>query len=167
MTRLDHAIVGGLVALLAVITVAIGAPALAPGAAGLASPSPNPSLLETVAYREGSLGRPVSVNPLAARTQVDRDLVALAFSGLVRLGPDGSVVPDLATRWSSDASGKTWTFELRPDARWHDGEPVTANDVVFTVRTLRDPAYQGPGAGSWNEATATAIGDRTAYSMVW
>jgi peptide/nickel transport system substrate-binding protein len=161
MTRLDHAIVGGLVALLAVITVAIGAPALAPGAAGLASPSANPSLLETVAYREGSLGRPISVNPLAARTQVDRDLVALAFSGLVRLGPDGSVVPDLATRWSSDASGKTWTFELRPDARWHDGEPVTANDVVFTVRTLRDPAYQGPGAGSWNEATATAIGDRT------
>ena len=60
MTRLDHAIVGGLVALLAVITVAIGAPALAPGAAGLASPSANPSLLETVAYREGSLGRPIS-----------------------------------------------------------------------------------------------------------
>jgi peptide/nickel transport system substrate-binding protein len=161
MNRLDHAIVGGLVAVLVIITVAIGAPALTPGAAGLAGPSASPSLLETVAYREGSLGRPISVNPLAARTQVDRDLVALAFSGLVRLGPDGSVVPDLATRWSSDASGKTWTFDLRADARWHDGVPVTANDVVFTVKTLRDPAYQGPGAGSWNEATATAIGDRT------
>jgi peptide/nickel transport system substrate-binding protein len=161
MNRLDHAIVGGLVAVLVLVTVAIGAPALAPGAAGLAAPSASASLPETVAYREGSLGRPISVNPLAARTQVDRDLVALAFSGLVRLGPDGSVVPDLATRWSSDASGKTWTFELRADARWHDGEPVTANDVVFTVKTLRDPAYQGPAAGSWNEATATAIGDRT------
>ena len=63
MNRLDHAIVGGIVALLAVITVAIGAPALAPGAAGLAAPSASPSPLETVAYREGSLGRPVSVNP--------------------------------------------------------------------------------------------------------
>jgi peptide/nickel transport system substrate-binding protein len=158
MNRLDHAIVGGLVALLAVIAVAIGAPALAPGVGG---PSAAPSLAETVAYREGTLGRPISVNPLAARTQVDRDLVALAFAGLVRLGPDETIVPDLAARWSSDESGRRWTFELRADARWHDGQPVTAADVVFTVNTLRDPAYQGPGAGSWNEVTATAIGDRT------
>jgi peptide/nickel transport system substrate-binding protein len=38
---------------------------------------------------------------------------------------------------------------------------VTANDVVFTIKTLRDPTYQGPGAGSWNEVTATAVGART------
>ena len=160
MNRLDHAIVGGLVALLAVITVAIGAPALAPG---VGAPSASPSLPDTVAYREGTLGRPISVNPLAARTQVDRDLVALAFGGLVRLGPDGTIVPDLASRWSADATGRSWTFVLRADARWHDGQPVTANDVVFTIRTLRDPTYRGPGAGSWNEVTATAIGQRTVH----
>jgi len=158
MNRLDHAIVGGLVLVLAVITVAIGAPALGPG---IASPSASPNLPEVVTYREGTLGRPMSVNPLAARTQVDRDLVALAFAGLVRLGADGSIVPDLAARWTSDPAGRSWTFEMRADARWHDGQPVTANDVVFTVRTLRDAAYQGPGAGSWNEVTATALGTRT------
>ena len=45
---------------------------------------------------------------------------------------------------SSDASGKTWTFELRADARWHDGEPVTANDVVFTVKTFGIRRTRGP-----------------------
>jgi len=158
MNRLDHAIVGGLVVALALITVAIGAPALAPGGA---TPSVAPSNGETPTYREGTLGGPVSVNPLAAKTQVDRDLVALAFAGLVRLGPDAMIVPDLAARWSSDESGRSWTFELRAHARWHDGQPVTANDVVFTTKTLRDPTYQGPGAGSWNEVTATAVGPRT------
>jgi peptide/nickel transport system substrate-binding protein len=158
MNRLDHAIVGGLAILLAAIVLAIGAPALAPSAV---APSADPNLPEVVSYREGTLGRPIAVNPLAARTQVDRDLVALAFAGLVRLGADDTVVPDLAARWSSDPSGRSWTFELRPDARWHDGVPVTADDVVFTVKTLRDPTYQGPGAGSWNEVTATAIGVRT------
>jgi peptide/nickel transport system substrate-binding protein len=160
MNRLDRAIVGGLAVLLAAITVAIGAPALSPNV-GTPVSSAIPSQAEPASYREGTLGRPISVNPLAARTQVDRDLVALAFAGLVRLGADGSVVPDLATRWMSDAKAQSWTFELRADARWHDGQPVTADDVVFTVNTLRDPAYRGPGAGSWNEVTATAVGVRT------
>jgi peptide/nickel transport system substrate-binding protein len=83
------------------------------------------------------------------------------FSGLVKLGPDGRLVPDLASRWESDTTGETWTFSLRPEARWHDGEPVTADDVVFTIGTLRDPDYTGPGAGSWREVTATAIDERT------
>ena len=113
------------------------------------SPTPRPSAGPVIArpYREGVLGRPSSVSPFTARTQADRDLVALVFSGLVRNGPDGTLVPDLAERWSVDATGATWTFQLRDDARWHDGEPVTAEDVAFTIRVLQDPAYTGPAAG--------------------
>jgi peptide/nickel transport system substrate-binding protein len=102
----------------------------------------------------------VSVTPLTARTQVDRDLVALLFSGLVRNGSAGTIVPDLAERWSVDASGKTWSVDLRADARWHDGEPVTADDVIFTIQTMQDPAYTGPGSTSWSEVTVTASGPR-------
>jgi peptide/nickel transport system substrate-binding protein len=160
LNRLDRAIVGGLAVVLAAITIAIGAPSLAPSTGAPVSSSA-PSLAEPTSYREGTLGRPISVNPLAARTQVDRDLVALAFAGLVRLGADGTIVPDLASRWTSDAKAQSWTFDLRADARWHDGQPVTADDVVFTVNTLRDPGYSGPGAGSWNEVTATAVNPRT------
>ena len=44
---------------------------------------------------------------------------------------------------------------------WHDGEPVTADDVAFTIRVLQDPAYHGPAAGSWNEVTVQATAPRT------
>jgi peptide/nickel transport system substrate-binding protein len=158
MNRLDHALIGALVVLLAIIAIGIGMPAFAPTSA---APSPTPTLPPVPAYREGMLGGPVAVNPLAARTQVDRDLVALAFGGLVKLGPNEAMIPDLASRWTVDETGKSWTFTLRPDARWHDGEPVTAADVVFTVNVLRDPTYTGPGAGSWREVTAEAVDSRT------
>jgi peptide/nickel transport system substrate-binding protein len=159
MNRLDHAVIGGLVLVLALIAVAIGVPAFLPSSS--ANPSAGPSLKPAVPYREGAIGRPVSVNPLAARTQVDRDLVALTFSGLLKLGPDGMLIPDLASRWTTDESGKTWTFTLRPDTQWHDGKPLTAHDVVFTIDVLRDPTYTGPGAGSWREVTPTAVDTRT------
>jgi peptide/nickel transport system substrate-binding protein len=158
MNRIDHAVIGGLVLLLGVIAVLIGAPALLPTSA---VPSPSPTSPAVVPYREGVLGRAVTVNPLGARTQADRDLVALVFEGLVARGPNGTLVPGLASRWTVDPTGKTWTFTLRPDARWHDGEPVTADDVAYTVGVLRDPSYTGPGAGSWPEVTATAVDART------
>ena len=161
MTRTDSIVVGTLVVLLAVIAGLVGVPSLLPSTAAVATPSPTVETVAPRAYREGVLGRPVSVSPLSARTQADRDMVALVFSGLVRNGPAGTLVPDLAERWSVDPTGAVWTFQLRDDARWHDGEPVTANDVAFTIRALQDPAYVGPGAGSWNDVKVETIGTRT------
>jgi peptide/nickel transport system substrate-binding protein len=159
MNRIDHAVIGGLLVLLGAIAVLIGAPALLPASpSATAQPTTPPDVSP---YREGVLGRPVAVSPVAARTQADRDLVALVFSGLVARGPDGVLIPDLASRWTADPTGKSWTFTLRPDAAWHDGTPVTAQDVVYTVGVLNDPAYTGPGAGSWPEVTATAVDERT------
>jgi peptide/nickel transport system substrate-binding protein len=157
MTRTDTAVVGALVVLLAVIAGLVGIPALQATLATPSSSPTSPGYAETRAYREGILGHPMSVSPLTATTQADRDLVALIFSGLVRNGPDGTIVPDLAERWSVDADGRVWTFVLRPDARWHDGEPVTADDVVYTIQTLQDPAYAGPGATSWSEVDVRAV----------
>jgi peptide/nickel transport system substrate-binding protein len=162
MNRTDTAVVGTLVLLLAIIAALIGGPAIQLAAAPA---TPPPSLatgpaFEVRPYVEGVLGRPASVSPLTARTQADRDLVALLFSGLVRNGPGGTLVPDLAERWAVDKAGKTWTVDIRPDARWHDGTPVTSDDVVFTIQTLQDPDYQGPSATSWSEVTVTATGPR-------
>ena len=154
MNRTDRAVIAGLVLVLAIAAIAIGGPAFAPQ--GPAS-SVAPTLSPPEPYREGALGRPVSVSPLGARSQADRDLVALIFEGLTRLDAEGNPEPALARSWTADPSGASWTFELRPDARWQDGEPVTADDVVFTVDTLRDPDYHGPGAGSWLGISATAL----------
>ena len=115
---------------------------------------------------EGTLGAPASVTPLTARTQVDRDLVALLFSGLVRNGPSGTIVADLAERWSVDAAGTTWTVDLREGVHWHDGQPVTSEDVLFTIRTLQDPSYAGPSSTSWNEVTVAARGPQRVVFML-
>jgi peptide/nickel transport system substrate-binding protein len=160
MTRRDAALVLVLLAALAMASVLVGAPALQPVVA-TSTPTAPIAVDTDRPYREGVLGRPESVSPLTARTQADRDLVALLFPGLVRNGPNGTLVPALAARWSVDREGRTWTFELRPDARWHDGRPVTADDVVFTIRTLQDADYQGPRAASWTGIKVAATGVRT------
>ena len=161
MTRTDSFVVGTLLVLFALIAGLVGLPAVAPAASPGQSPGMTSGSVVSRPYREGVLGHPDSISPLTARTQADRDLVALVFAGLVRDGPSGTIVADLAERWSSDLTGTIWTFELRQDARWHDGEPVTAEDVVFTIHTLQDPAYTGPAAGSWNEVQVRASGPKT------
>jgi peptide/nickel transport system substrate-binding protein len=160
LTRTDTAVVGVLVVLFAIIASLVGAPAFVPASS---TPTPGASLEPIVArpYREGVVGHPVSISPLTARTQADRDLVALLFAGLVKNGPSGTLLPDLAESWTVDETGATWTFTLRADARWQDGEPVTAEDVAFTIRTLQDPDYTGPAAGSWKDATVQTSGTRT------
>lgn len=160
MTRTDSFVVGALVVLFTIVAGLIGVPALVPPAS-TSAPIATPDPIVTRPYREGVVGRPTSISPLTARTQADRDLVALIFSGLVKNGPAGTLLPDLAESWTVDPTGATWTFELRQDARWQDGEPVTAEDVVFTIRTLQDPEYTGPSAGSWKDATIEPIGTHT------
>jgi peptide/nickel transport system substrate-binding protein len=154
--RRDTAIVGALLVTLTILAglVALPTPAppevVEPGAT--LPPAPGPTV-----YREGVVGGPYSITPLTARTRADRVLVGLIFSGLVRVGKGGSLEPDLAASWSADETGKTWTFHIRPDARWHDGEPVTADDVVFTANALKSPDVAGPAAASWAEVTASVV----------
>ena len=114
-----------------------------------------------VVYREGVVGVPESITPVTARSRAERTLVGLVFSGLVRLGPGTTYQPDLASSWSSDETGKTWTFTIRDDAVWHDGEPVTADDVVYTVEALKSPEAAGAGAAAWADVTVEAIDERT------
>lgn len=159
MERRDRAVI----ALLAILLVFFGVAAGLPGATVIDgdNATPGPALPGAATYREGVVGRVASVTPLTARTRAERTLVGLVFSGLMRPGPDNTIEPDLAESWSVDDAGTTWTFRIREDARWHDGEPVTAADVVFTARALKSANVGGPAAASWAEVTAAATSTRT------
>lgn len=103
-------------------------------------------------YVEAVVGQPTRVNPLAVHANdAEDDLVALVFSGLMRIGADGQPQPDLAQAWELTADGLTYTFRLRPGLTWHDGVSVTASDVAFTIARLQGPSFQGPPAlaGAW------------------
>jgi peptide/nickel transport system substrate-binding protein len=95
-------------------------------------------------YVEAIVGAPSRVNPLFAHlNDTDRDLVALVFSGLTRLSPDGQVLPDLAESWQVSEDGRVVTFQLRSGVTFHNGAPFSAADVIFTYGLLSDPALSG------------------------
>ncbi|MGH2377511.1 MAG: ABC transporter substrate-binding protein [Candidatus Limnocylindria bacterium] len=111
-------------------------------------------------YVEGVVGGVVHLNPLLAETDVDRDVARLVFTGLTRSDREGEVVPDLAASVDVDDDGRVWTFEIRDDARWHDGMPVVADDVVYTVSLLQDPLYRGAYAEALRDVTVERVGTR-------
>ena len=74
------------------------------------------------------------------------------FDNLVRIDEKLQPQPQLATRWTADDQGKTWTFYLRPGVKFHHGKSLTAQDVVFTVERILDPKTASPGARYWGRS---------------
>ncbi len=112
-------------------------------------------------YREGIIGEPRFINPLYATSSTDRALVNLIYSGLYRYDENGNVIPDLADNFPEVSEDKkTYTIKLR-SAQWHNGVPVTASDVVFTIQTLQNPEYNSPRRADWLSTTVEAIDERT------
>lgn len=96
-------------------------------------------------FVEGIVGRPLSLNPLLSDPYpVDRQLSGLIFDGLVRMEADGTVAPALAESWATSEDGLTLTFTLQDGLTWHDGEPVTTQDVAFTYGLMQADDFPGP-----------------------
>jgi peptide/nickel transport system substrate-binding protein len=115
-------------------------------------------------YVEGVAGSPSCINPLFATfNDVDGDLVRLVFSGLVRLGANGSVESDLAETWKVTPDGLTYIFELNRGLYWHDGERADAQDVLFTIRAIQDSDFEGDPvlAELFRDVDVEAPNDRT------
>jgi peptide/nickel transport system substrate-binding protein len=101
-------------------------------------------------YNEGVVGQPSYINPLLSQTsEADADLVELIYSGLLKYDGQGNLVNNLAESYEISQDQKTYTFHVRKDVKWHDGEPLTAADVFFTVNAVQDPAYKSPLRQSW------------------
>lgn len=98
---------------------------------------------------EGETGTARFINPVLATSQADQDITALVFSGLMRPLPDGSMVPDLASSYTISQDGTIYTFTLKSNATFHDGTPVTAQDILFTVQEIQNPAIKSPARADW------------------
>jgi peptide/nickel transport system substrate-binding protein len=113
------------------------------------------------AYVEGLAGFPQALNPVLANDEASHAVNALVFRGLVRLDEQGRPTPDLAQAWEVSPDGRVYTFRLHPEARWHDGVPVTADDVLYTVKTIQDQQYSGPLGQYWKDVGAEKADERT------
>ncbi len=110
---------------------------------------------------EGMVGTPRFINPVLAETSVDLDMTQLIYAGLLRRNASGELVPDLATQYSVSEDGKTYLFTLREDVFFHNGQPVLAEDVVFTIAQTQVSNYQSPHRKSWQGIKATALDNKT------
>ncbi len=115
-------------------------------------------------YREGMAGAPRFLNPLLSPFNlVDQDINSLIFRALARFDDQGRVVPDLAEGWEISPDARVFTVRLKPGQHWQDGVPITADDVVFTFRTLQNPNFPGDPSimGLWEGVTIERVDDLT------
>lgn len=111
-------------------------------------------------YTEGIVGYARFINPTLAYSDADKDLIALVYSGLLSPSNDGSLIANLAESWDISEDGLTYTVTLKPDLVFHDGSPLTTDDVEFTIDRVRDPAVKSPKADVWATVKVEKVDNR-------
>jgi oligopeptide transport system substrate-binding protein len=104
----------------------------------------NPTDQTDVMLRRGLSAEPTSLDPASAVDNFSMQLVQDLYEGLVREGPSGEIVPALASSWMVDEAGTRYSFQLRANARWSNGQPVRARDVVSAWQRVVDPKVGSP-----------------------
>lgn len=153
LSRKERRIIGTLVALLVVSGAVVffgltgGQFAFAPGLGGR--------------WVEGEVGAPRLANPILATRDTDRDVVSLVYSGLMREALDGTFVPDIADHVVVSPDATRYTVTLRRNVFFHDGEPMSSADVLFTYRAIADQAWHSPYWKSLKDIQVSASDDHT------
>lgn len=111
--------------------------------------------------RVGMQGDPVGLDPHLTNATLTRNMVENTYDTLVMHNAALEIVPGLAESWSASDDGLRWTFELR-EATFHDGTPVTADDVAYSIMRIKDPATASPRAGQFATVDRVeVVDDRT------
>lgn len=145
---------------LAAALVATGCGGEVGGGAQEAPTSITIAIEQTVATMDGLVGNSAPVNQIIG-------------AALVRVAPDGSAAPDLAESWTSNADATVWTFTLKPDLVFSDGTPLTAEDVVFSYRTVQENeeslqrSYIGPLQSVEAQGPTTVVFTLNAPNATW
>ena len=92
---------------------------------------------------------PPTLDPHLTTDTASANFIVEIFGGLVTIDRDLQIVPDLAESWDVSSDGLVYTFHIRPDARFHNGRPVTAQDVQWSLERAADPATQSPIASQY------------------
>ncbi len=119
---------------------------------------------DPVVFRIGATqaARPVELNPFRTTSGMGYGLIADRYDLLVGFGEDLSPAPGLAERWDISEDGLTWTYHIRQGATWQDGQPVSADDVAFTLNYIIDshrPDYVGASAPEGNDTDGDGEAD--------
>ena len=114
-------------------------------------------------YTEALVGSFERLNPLLdGHNAADHDIDRLIFSSLIKFDDRGIAVGDLAEKWGVSQDGTIYNFSLKGNAKWHDGAPVTSEDVAFTINYLKTGGAFVPADVQkfWQEITMTPVSDK-------
>ncbi|HTL39311.1 MAG TPA: peptide ABC transporter substrate-binding protein [Methylomirabilota bacterium] len=112
---------------------------------------------------EGLVGQPQFINPiLAQNNNVDSDLSRIVYAQLLKYDDAEDLRPDLAQDLPTiSADQKTFTLKLKPNLKWQDGKPLTADDVLFTIQTIQNADFSSPLRPNWIRVKVTKVDDLT------
>lgn len=108
---------------------------------------------------EGIVGTPRFVNPVLAINRADHDMVALIYSGLMKLDENGTLVNDIAQSIDISEDGRTYHVVLRNGVQFHNGAELTARDVAYTIALIQNPELKSPLRGNWEGVLVEELGD--------
>ncbi len=123
------------------------------------SASQIPASDEGGTYTEGMVGTINTLNPLFAVGAVDGSATRLIFNGLLQRNVEGGLSPDLAKEWRVEDNRKSYTVTLREGVLWQDGQPFTAQDVIYTIETIQNPETRSSLYASWQSVKVVLVND--------
>jgi len=116
-------------------------------------------------YIEGVVGQPRFINPIYGETNdIDRTLIGLVYSGLMTYDNNGKIINDLAESYQISEDGKTYSFQLKNNIFWQDGEKLTADDIIYTIKTIQNSDYKSPLRADWLNIDIAKTSD-TSFAM--
>lgn len=118
--------------------------------------------IDSGTYVEGTVGTIKTLNPLYASNESELALSRIMFSSLFKMDSTGHLNTDLVKKYSISEDGKTYTLELKKNIKWHDGETLKANDVVFTFNLMQNQEARTVLGSNWkniNKIKVQSLGD--------
>jgi peptide/nickel transport system substrate-binding protein len=110
--------------------------------------------------KEGIIGSPRFVNPVLAVSDVDHDLTSLIYSGLMKNTTNNSVETDLADKFEISEDGLEYTFYLKNNIYFHDGENITTDDIEFTINKIQDSSIKSPKRPNFYDVKVEKIDEK-------
>lgn len=111
-------------------------------------------------FTEGIIGSPRFINPVLAISNVDKDLCSLIYSGLLKATAEGTLTPDLAESYEISEDGFVYLFKLKDNIFFHDGYPVTTEDIEFTIKMTQNDIVKSSKRANWDGVEVKRLNDK-------
>ena len=112
-------------------------------------------------YKEVLVGEAKYLNPIIAKSESDRTVNKLIYSGLTKIDKNGQIAPDIASSWEISADNKNYNFHLKNNVYWQDGAKFTSADVAYTIEMIKSENLKSPYYDFWKDVTVEAPDELT------